>query len=89
MGTPTDACAAMVGRRLLSSAIRSNDDNDWPAHSLILSLHDLVAVSLSIYGAQLALYRFGRLSSNLHQTESNVDLTETFMDWFEQSCGIL
>ena len=31
----------MVAHRLLSSAMRSNDDNDWSAHSLMLSLRDL------------------------------------------------
>ena len=39
--TPTDASATMGVHRLLSSAMRSNDDNDWPVHSLMLSLHDL------------------------------------------------
>ena len=39
--TPTDATVVMVTHRLLSSAIRSNDDNDWPVHSLMLSFHDL------------------------------------------------
>ena len=36
--TPTDASAMMVVHRLLSSAMRSNDDDDWPVHSLMLSL---------------------------------------------------
>ena len=31
----------MVARRLLPYAMRSNDDNDLPVHSLMLSLHDL------------------------------------------------
>ena len=31
----------MVARRLLSSTMRSNDDNDWHVNSLMLSLHDL------------------------------------------------
>ena len=39
--TPTDASAAMTAHRPLSSAMRSNDDIDWPVHSLMLSLHDL------------------------------------------------
>ena len=34
-GTPTDASAVMAGNRLLSSAMRSSDDNDWPVHSLV------------------------------------------------------
>ena len=40
-GTPTDASAAMVVHRLPSSAMRSNDDNHWPANSLMLPRHDL------------------------------------------------
>ena len=35
-GTPTDASAAVVTHRLLSSAMYSNDDNDWPVHSWML-----------------------------------------------------
>ena len=38
LGTPTDASTAMVAHRLLSSAMRSNDDNSWHVHSLMLSL---------------------------------------------------
>ena len=34
-GTPTDASAAMVSHRLLSSATRSNDDNDLQVHSFM------------------------------------------------------
>ena len=41
-GTPkTDASAVMINYRLLSSAKRSNDDNDWPAKFLMLYHHDL------------------------------------------------
>ena len=36
----TDASVVMVTHRLLSSAMHSSDDSDWPAHSLILSFHD-------------------------------------------------
>ena len=36
-GTLTNATAAMVIHRLMSSAMRSNDDNDWPVHCLMLS----------------------------------------------------
>ena len=32
--------AAMVGHRLLSSAMRSSDNSDWPAHNLALPLQD-------------------------------------------------
>ena len=41
LGTPTDASAAMVAYRHLSSAMLSNDDSDWPVYSLMLSLLDL------------------------------------------------
>ena len=30
----------------LSSSMRSNDDNDWPVHSLMLFLHDLRGLHL-------------------------------------------
>ena len=41
-GTPTDASAVMVAHRLLSSsAIRSNDDSDWPVHSSMLPFRNL------------------------------------------------
>ena len=39
--TQSDASAAIVSHRLLSSAMRSNDDNYWPVHSFMLSLHDI------------------------------------------------
>ena len=39
-----DAFAAMTAHRPLSFAMCSNDDNDWPVHSLMLSLHDLCAL---------------------------------------------
>ena len=39
MGTPTDASAAMAAHRPLSSAMRSNDDIDWPVHFLMVSFH--------------------------------------------------
>ena len=39
-GTPTNASAAMVAHRLLSS-MRSIYDNDWPVHSLMFSLFGL------------------------------------------------
>ena len=39
--TPSDASAATVAHRLLSSAMHSSDDNDWPVNSLRLSLHVL------------------------------------------------
>ena len=35
--TPTDAFAATAAHLRLSSATRSNDDIDWPVHSLMLS----------------------------------------------------
>ena len=37
----TDCSAAEVAHRLLSSAMRSNGDNDWPLHSLMVFLRDL------------------------------------------------
>ena len=37
-GTQTDASAVMAVHRLLSSAMRSNDDIDWSVHFLISSL---------------------------------------------------
>ena len=44
--TLTEASAVMFWHQLLSSAMCSNDDNDWPVHSLKLSLHDLLGHSL-------------------------------------------
>ena len=37
----TDAAAVMAAHQLLTSAMRSNGDDDWPVHSLMLFLHDL------------------------------------------------
>ena len=45
-GTSTDASAAMVAHRLLSSVMCSNNDNDWPVHSLMLSHHELRGLPL-------------------------------------------
>ena len=45
--TPTDACAMMVGRRLLSSAMGCSD---WLIHSLGLSLHVVEKRNLEING---------------------------------------
>ena len=39
--TPTDVSAVIIAHRPLLSAMRSNDDIDWPVHSLMLSFHDL------------------------------------------------
>ena len=46
--TPRRHCSIMTyaspvttAHRLLPSAMWSSDDNDWPVHSLMLSLHDL------------------------------------------------
>ena len=39
----TPLLCAMVANRLLSSAMRSNDDSAWPVHSLMLSFHDFRA----------------------------------------------
>ena len=36
-GTPKDTSVAMTTHRPLSSAMGSNDDIDWPVHSLVLS----------------------------------------------------
>ena len=46
--TPTDASAAMTAHRHLASAMRSNDDIDWPVRSMILmlSFYDLRGVPL-------------------------------------------
>ena len=43
---PADAFAVMVAHRLLSSAMRNNKDNDWPVHSSMLSLHDIIGLRL-------------------------------------------
>ena len=40
-GIPKDASAAMTAHRPLSSAMRSNDDIDWPVYSLMLPFRDL------------------------------------------------
>ena len=39
--TPTNTSAVTAAHQLLSSAMRSSDDNDRPVHSLMLSFHDL------------------------------------------------
>ena len=39
-GTRTDASAAIVALRLVSSAMRSSDDSDWHVQSSMLSFHD-------------------------------------------------
>ena len=36
----------LVARRLLSSAMRSSDDGDWPVHSVMMPFHDLRGLSL-------------------------------------------
>ena len=43
---PTDATAVMVAHRLMSSVMRSNNDCDWPVHSLMLSFDDFRGLSL-------------------------------------------
>ena len=45
-GAPTNASSAMTVHRPLSFAMRSNDDIDWPVHSLIPSFHDLRDLTL-------------------------------------------
>ena len=45
-GNPTAASAVTVAHQLLSSAMRSNNDRDWPVHSLMLSFHDLRGLPL-------------------------------------------
>ena len=45
-GTPTDDSAAVVTNVFLFSPMCSKDDNDWPVHFLMLSLHDLHGVTL-------------------------------------------
>ena len=44
--TPTGAYAVIDAHRLVSSAVRSNDDSDRPVHSSTLSLHELRDLSL-------------------------------------------
>ena len=46
--TPTVTFAVMVAHRPLSSAVgvHSNDNIDWPVHSLMFSLHDLCGLPL-------------------------------------------
>ena len=39
-GTLTDASPAITAHRPVA-VMRCNDANDWPVHSLILSVHDL------------------------------------------------
>ena len=45
-GTPTDAPAVNAAHQPLSSAMRSNDVDDWPIHSLMLYFYDLRGVHL-------------------------------------------
>ena len=64
--TPTLASAEMVTHRLLAYAMGSNDDSDWPIHSLMLSFHDLRGIpvrrlSSAVIGSMiLAAYHDGR-----------------------------
>ena len=46
MGTPMDASTLMVAHQLLSSAMSSSDNSDWPVDSLTLSFHDLHGLPL-------------------------------------------
>ena len=45
-GTATDASALMTDHRLLSSAMRSNDDIDWLGNSLRFSFQHLRGLPL-------------------------------------------
>ena len=45
-GIPTDTYPAMTAHQPLSSAMHSNDDIDWPVHSLMLPFHDLRGLPL-------------------------------------------
>ena len=46
-GTPTDASTLVVTHRLISSLMRSSDDDcGWPVHSLMLSFHDFSRLPL-------------------------------------------
>ena len=58
-GTPIDASVATTAHRPLSSAMRSNDDNDWPVHSLMLFFHDLRDLPLRRLYHPLFLAVFG------------------------------
>ena len=66
-GTPTDASTATAAHRRLSSATQSNDDTDWPAHSLMLSLHDLRGLPLFKFWAICIL---ADMSSTAHKNTS-------------------
>ena len=46
LDTLTDASAVKTAHGLMLSAMHSDDDIDWPVHSLLLSLHDLDSLSL-------------------------------------------
>ena len=63
-GIPMDSATAIVDIRFLSSAMRNNDDNDWPVNSLMLSLHDFRGLRLRTSSVPcsmiLAAYRDGR-----------------------------
>ena len=41
MRRQTDDSALIVAYRLLSSAMRSSDEGDWPVHFLMLPFHNL------------------------------------------------
>ena len=41
---PTDTTAVRAAHQRLSYATRSNDDIEWPVHSLMLSFHDLCSL---------------------------------------------
>ena len=58
-------CGEMAADRLLSSAVRSSDDGDWPVHSFMSSLQDLCSLPLSatatirscLYGTQVLTFQ--------------------------------
>ena len=62
----------MVAHRRLSSAMRSNDDNDWSIHSLLLS-HMIHAVFLC---DNYNLGAYYSLSYDLWQRVVMADMTE-------------
>ena len=58
-GTPTDTSAVAADNRFMSSAMRSTDDIDRPAHSVMLSFHN-VRGSDSMLNTGRIIRLFGR-----------------------------
>ena len=62
--------AVMDAHRFLSAVMRSNNDIDWPVHSLMLSFHDLRGLPLRHLPSTVPI------EYNLRQRIMTTDMTE-------------